>query len=113
MIERAIQQTGALYDIRNEVLPWHKELYYASLDTHKEVEKSSRGLGQWVTTWGPVLWDSLEKANKLVIGNENPIDSYFLRDSKDSDFENASEQSENETTNDLQTEENFTLNRAQ
>ena len=113
LIERAIQTTGALYNIRNDVLPRHKELYYVSLETHKEAEKSSRGLEQWVTTWGPVLWDSLEKANKLGIGNENPIDSYFLRDRADSEFENTSEQSENETINDLQTEENFMFNGAQ
>ena len=79
LVERAVQQTIALYEIRHEVMPQHKDLFYDTLTQHQEVEKSSRSLQQWVTTWGPVLWDSLKKATTLGIGRESSIASCFTQ----------------------------------
>ena len=90
LVERAVQQTFALYEIRHEVLPRHKDLFYDTLVQHQDTEKSSRCLQQWVITWGPVLWDSLAKATKLGIGRAMSIATYFTQ-SQEAETENNME----------------------
>ena len=53
------------YRLRNEVLPCHRELLYNDLDEHREMETSSTGLFQWVSTWGPVIRHSVQEAKLL------------------------------------------------
>ena len=69
--------------MRNEVLPRHKDLFYTSFERHKEMERTSRGLQQWISTWGAVVHTSVEKAKKFGIQRMRIIKKYFNQDMDD------------------------------
>ena len=77
LIERALLQTKELYRIRLDVLPSHRELFYESFEQHTIVEKTSRGLQQWIFTWRDVLLHSAERAQRLGTTRMNSIRQYF------------------------------------
>lgn len=77
LIERALLQTEELYRIRLDVLPRHRNIYYESIEQHKEVEKSARGLQQWISTWGSTLYHSADQAKRYGATRMNNIRQYF------------------------------------
>ena len=78
LVQRIVRQTNELYELRHDVLPLHKKLYYRNLTEHENQEPTSRGLQQWITTWGPVLRDSFESAKRLGIQQMQTITEYFI-----------------------------------
>jgi hypothetical protein len=65
LAEMARRETAALYDVRDTVLPRDHDLFYSSLEEHHIHEPTSRGLNQWLTTWQPVIRQSIKTATKL------------------------------------------------
>ena len=63
------------------MLPRHRQLFYDTYEKHKEVEETSKGLQQWISTWGPVIHQSSEKARRLGINGVHSILRYFKRSS--------------------------------
>ena len=58
LIERALIQTEELYKILFDILSRHREIYYDNIKKNEEAEKTSKGLQQWISTWGFVLYHS-------------------------------------------------------
>jgi len=83
LTERAIAQTEALYRLRNEVLPCHRELFYNDLEEHREKETSSTGLFQWVSTWGSVIRNSVNQAKDRGVNGMRSLSTYFQRTGND------------------------------
>ena len=79
LVEQASLQTEEFYKLRNAVLPRHRQLFYESYEQHKEVEETSKGLLQWISTWGPVIHQSSEQAKRLGINGVHSILRYFRR----------------------------------
>ena len=50
LVERALLQTKEFYKLKNDVLPRHRQLFYDTYEKHKEVEETSKGLQQWIST---------------------------------------------------------------
>ena len=84
LIERALLQTNELYRQRAQVLPRHKYLFYDTFEQHKEIEKTSRSLNQWITTWSPLLKHSILKAKQFGITGMDTLHSFFTRQTNDS-----------------------------
>ena len=82
-IERVIAQAEALYSVRNEVLPCHRELFYTDLEEHLEMETSPTGLFQWVSTWGPVIRHSVQEAKTRSVNGMRLLSTYFQRSEND------------------------------
>ena len=83
LVERAIAQTEALYRVRNQVLPCHRELFYTDLEEHLEMETSSTGLFQWVSTWGPVIRHSVNETKTRSVNGMRLLRTYFQRSGND------------------------------
>jgi hypothetical protein len=77
LTEMAIKQTAALYEVRDQVLPRDYDLFYASLEDHHLQEPTSRGLNQWLSTWQPVILQSVKKAAKLGTRGLASIRQFF------------------------------------
>ena len=63
--------------MRLDILPRHRKYFYDLFEEHLQEETTSRGLQQWVTTWGPVIRHSLSKAKTLGVPRMNSILQYF------------------------------------
>jgi hypothetical protein len=57
-IEQAKREIVSMYELKDEVLPRDRELYYETTEAHFEREKTSLALRQWLSTWKPVLLKS-------------------------------------------------------
>ena len=79
LAERARRETAALYDIRDNVLPRDRDLFYTTLEDHWAAESSSRGLRQWVNTWKPVILRSVKDNERQGTTNNTAITSFFTR----------------------------------
>ena len=77
LLNRAVIQTEELYKMRLDILPRHRKYFYDSFEEHLQEETTSRGLQQWVTTWGPVIRHSLSTAKNLGVTRMNSILQYF------------------------------------
>ena len=78
LAEMARKETAALYEVRDRVLPRDYELFYSSLEEHHLQEPTSRGLNQWLTTWQPVIRQSIKTATKLGTRGIASIRQYIL-----------------------------------
>ena len=72
-------QTEALYDYKDSVLPRDHSLFYKDLDEHLSYETTSRGLRQWITTWEPVLLQSVTDALTFGTTHMRSIATYMTR----------------------------------
>ena len=81
LIERALLQTAELYNVREDVLPRHKDFFYDTYEIHKETEDSSSSLNQWLVLWGPLIHHSIIKAKRLGVDRVNDIRKYFSQNS--------------------------------
>ena len=79
LVEQAIKQTAALYEIRDNVLPRDKQYFYESITEHHEKEPTSRGLRQWLSTWEPVLLRNAQESAKLGTRGMDSIANYMIR----------------------------------
>ena len=77
LVTMARKQTAAMYEIRHDVLPRDHSLFYSNLDEHHQREPTSRGLTQWLSTWQPVILQSVKEAVRLGIQGMTPITQYF------------------------------------
>jgi hypothetical protein len=73
----ARKQTAALYTIRDEVLPRDRSLFYSSLDEHHQREPTARGLNQWLSTWQPVILQSVKDATRMGTRGMASIRQFF------------------------------------
>jgi hypothetical protein len=73
----ARKQTAALYEIRADVLPRDHSLFYSNIEEHHEREPTSRGINQWLTTWQPVILQSVKEAVRLGTRGMASIQRYF------------------------------------
>lgn len=92
---KIIRQAEELYKQWHNVLPWHKALFYSTLEEHEEMEETSRGLQQCINTWGPLLWDSLESTKKLGVTQIKKLTEYFTQIIIEINNENISEEISN------------------
>ena len=81
LIKRALLQTAELYNIREDVLPRHRDLFHDTYEIHKEIEDSSSSLHQWLVLWGPLIHHSIRQAKRLGVDRVNDIRQYFSQDS--------------------------------
>ena len=81
LVERALLQTEEFYKLKNEVLPRHCQLFYETYEKHKEVEETSKGLQQGISTCSPVIHQSSEQAKRLGIIGVHSILCYFTQSS--------------------------------
>jgi hypothetical protein len=72
-IEQAQREIVTMYEIKNDVLPRDRELFYATTEEHFEKETSSLALRQWLSTWKPVLLQSHKTHNQPRIDRWNSI----------------------------------------
>ena len=77
LLATAIRETESLYDIREEVRPRDKDLYYRTIEEHCEQEPTSRGMRQWLNTWKPVLLHSLKEGRRLGTAGMRSIQQYL------------------------------------
>ena len=84
LVERSLLQTEELYKIRLDVLPRHRHLFYDNYIQRKEIEKKSRGLNQWISTWSSVLYHSADRAKKYGATRMNNIRQYLSQTSEES-----------------------------
>ena len=72
-IEQAQREIVTMYEMKNDVLPRDRELFYATTEEHFEKETSSLALRQWLSTWKPVLLQSHKTHNQPRIDRWNSI----------------------------------------
>jgi hypothetical protein len=77
LIAIAQQETASLYTLRHQVLPRDRQLFYSTVAIHFEKETTSRGLRQWISTWKPVILQSVKDSARLNTSRTRSIRSYF------------------------------------
>lgn len=77
LLEMAQIETQQLYNIRNQVLPRDRALFYATLDEHYERESSSVALRQWIRTWKPTILRSIKDCATVGLRHVRAITDYI------------------------------------
>ena len=81
LVERALLQLEELYKIRLDVLPRHRNLFYDNVEQHKQVDKTSKSISQWLYTWSSVIHHSAATAREYGITRMGSIMQYFNQNS--------------------------------
>jgi hypothetical protein len=61
---QALAETMVLYEKRHTVQPCDRDLFYLNMEEHKEKEPSATGLRQWLSTWKPVILQSMKEGTR-------------------------------------------------
>ena len=81
LVKRALLQLEELYKIRMDVLPRHRNLFYDNVEQHKQVDKTSKSISQWLYTWSSVIHHSAATTREYSITRMGSIMQYFNRNS--------------------------------
>ena len=73
--DQAIRELELLYSLRTTVLQRDTDLFYNSLEDHKN--KPTRTIRQWINTYQPLILKSAKDAKTKSLLHVRPITSYF------------------------------------
>ena len=79
-LAQAIRSTELLYRFQLDVLPAHKQVFYATIEEHLEKEDSTRKLDTWISTWSAVIHHSVKQAKEMGVKGTRAIYEFFTRE---------------------------------
>ena len=77
LVAQAQRETKAVYTLRQSVQPIDQRLFYSSLEAHFQAEPTSKGLRQWLNTWGHHLRKSAAQGMQTGVAGNHAITEFF------------------------------------